>query len=188
MGGGGEQRRADHAGERAVGFLQAWIELFEAQAFAFEKAIEVDAFPGEVLFDLLLHRIGMRTGQHCFIGEVDCIHGIEPGELQVIARPSSPLGEEFVEEKLHHQESGTEIKPIFAKTNLCIASTDYILLFENLNLESALRQEHGSSEPARSCSHDGNALLFAVPSVIIHSSMLGRLREEMVQVESMKGN
>ena len=130
----------------------------------------------------------MRSGQHCFIGKLKGVHGIKLRKLQVIARPSSSLGEELVEEKLHHQESGAEIKPIFVETDLCISSTDYILLFEDLNSESALRQKHGRSEAARTGSNNGNALLLSAPSVIIHSWMLGTLREEIVQVELLNGN
>ena len=170
--------------DRAIGLLQAWIKLLESQALAFKKAVQVCAFARKVLFDLRLHRVGMRSGQHRLVGKIQSIHRVELLELQVIARPSSSLGEKFVEEKLHHQESGAKIEAIFAEAHLCVASTNHILLFENLDSESPLRQEHGGSEPARTCSHDSNALLLAAPSVMAHSSTLGRRREEMAPVES----
>ena len=90
---GCEQRWTDHAGQRSVRFLQARVKLFEAQALALEKAIEAGAFSGKMLFDLRLHRVGMRTGKHGFVGETEGVHRIELSELQVVARTSSSLGE-----------------------------------------------------------------------------------------------
>ena len=183
MGRSGKKRRADQAGQRAIGILRAWIELLEPQFLASEKTVQVGAFPGEVLFDLRLHGLGMRSGQHCFVGKIEGIHRFELLELQVIARLSSPLDEEFIKEKLHHQESRAEVEAILTETHLCVASSDYILLFENLDSESPLRQENGGSEPARTGSHDSNALLFAAPSEMAHSSTLVRRREEMARLE-----
>src|SRR5437764_13006971 len=99
-----KQRWTDQTGEGPVRFLQAGIEFLESLALAFDEAIEAGAFAREMPVDLRLHCGRVRSGKHCFIGEVEGIHRIELPESQVIARPSSAFLEKLVEKKLHHQE------------------------------------------------------------------------------------
>jgi hypothetical protein len=60
-----------------------------------------------------------------------------------------------------------------------VAAADHILLFENPNSESALRQEHGCREPARSRSDYDDAPALAALAVITHSPTLGEEEKEM---------
>ena len=66
----------------------------------------------------------------------ELVHWIKLPELQVVGRAATSLCEQFVQQKLHHQESRTEIETIVAQSHLCIPSTDHILLFENLDAKA----------------------------------------------------
>jgi hypothetical protein len=153
--------------------LQAWVQLLKASALAIEKSIEVDAFSRKMRFNFHLHRVRIRAGQHGLIGKTEGVHRIELPELHVIARAAASLGKEFVEEEFHHQKGGTQIEAVLAEAEFCVTPSDNILLFENLNTEASLCEEHRGCKSARPCPHD-----YDVPFLltVVNAHVLARWR------------
>jgi hypothetical protein len=108
-------------------------------------------------------------------------------ELQVIARAAASFNKELIEQKLHHQERRPQIEAILAKAEFCIAATDDILLFEDLNPEAPLRKKHRSGESAWAGSHDGD-VSFSISWIKAHTPTIGSPGEVTEGVELSKWN
>jgi hypothetical protein len=108
-------------------------------------------------------------------------------ELQEVARTAAYFNKELIEQKFHHQERRPQIEAILAKAEFCIAATDAVLLFEDLNPEAPVRKKHRSGKSARSGSHDRD-VSFSIAWIKAHTPTIGSRGEVTVGVELSKWN
>ncbi len=77
--------------------LESGEEFAEAGFFLFQESIHSGALPGEEAFNLFLGTFSVVAGPENFIIETDLIHGIEPGELEIVSGVEPGFNKDAVE-------------------------------------------------------------------------------------------